>query len=812
MRQAAEHTSKPLSFGRLLRELRLGAGLSQEALAERAQMSVGGVGVLERGIRRAPQRQTLELLADALDLGPTERENFEAVAKRAGSGRRPRGQEPEGTARHNLPYALTSFVGREQAMTTLRSDIQEHRLVTVTGAGGVGKTRLSLETAHALLDTLRDGVWFVELAQLADAGVVAQRVAETLGVNASEAAVSDEWMDALAERAQLLILDNCEHLLAACAELAGRLLARCPHLHILATSRERLHVIGERVVRVASLHESAALELFLDRAASASSGFAIAETDEQSWHAVQTICAHLDGIPFAIELAAARVSALPLTTIAANIGQRLSILRHGSASVPRYKTMRELIDWSYDLLPESQRCVLEDLSVFGNGCTLESAYAVGVGDVDGETQLLEILASLVDKSLVVVDVDFNDARYTVLQTTREYAHEKLAAHGRLEDVARRHASAYLQLAESFDERWSRSPNRAWNAQARSELENWRIAINWTIGEARDVLLGQRLIGALAPVWSIFALAEGRKWCRHALELVDDSTPSSVVAGLEYTEGLLGFLAGDFNRGLPAAQRALDSYRSLDDRGGAAKAETIVGRMLLESGYSAEGESALSNALDTASSIDNPILAAAAHQGLGLSRASAGDIHGARDHVAKALAIAKEAAAERIAVVAGMVAAEAHFLAGDRNAAIDLARDALAVARELGDEFAIMRALSNLATYLIACDRYDEARDEARRALEFSHVAQGAAAVSWPVHHLAMVAAARGDHATAARLFGFAESRMAKIRSYGDASEQQEQERLRSILESVLSASELEILMSSGAVINEPEAIREALSI
>ena len=812
MRQAAEYLTEQVSFGRLLRELRLEAGLSQEALAELAQMSVGGIGVLERGIRRAPHRQTLELLADALGLSSAKRERFEAAAKRAGKGRRPRDQQTDDTPRHNLPYALTSFVGREHAMAMLRADIQQHRLVTVTGTGGVGKTRLALETAHSVLDGFRDGVWFVELAALTNAGDVAQRVAETLGVNTFEPALSDEWMDVLADRAQLLILDNCEHLLAVCAGLATRLLARCPHLHIMATSRERLHVIGERVFHVPSLRERAAFELFVERAASASATFSITVGEEQSWRAVQKICKHLDGIPFAIELAAARASALPVTTIAENISQRLSLLRNGSTSIPRYKTMRELIDWSYELLPDSHRRVLEDLSIFGNGCTLEMAFFVRVGDVDEQAKLLEILASLVDKSLVAVDVDVNDARYTLLETTQEYAREKLAARDRLKLVAHRHACAYLQLAERLEEQWSTAPNRAWNAQARSELENWRIAIHWAIGEAYDVLLGQRLIQTLSPVWSSIALAEGRKWCRYGLDLISDTTPRAVVAGLEYTEGLLAFLAGDLDRGLPAARRALDLYRTLEDSPGMVKAQTIIGKMLSESGSPAEGEFALSDALQIASSIDSPILAAVAHQGLSLTRASAGDMDSARDHVTKALEIAKAAAAERVAVVSGMVAAEVYFRAGDRSVTIDMARDALKVARDLGDEFAIMRALSNLATFSNACDRYDEAREAARGALEFSHLAQGSAVVAWTIQHLAMVAESRGDCATAARLLGFTRARLSKIHGFGDASEQQEQQRLRARLENVFEPGELEILMSSGAVMTEAEAIHNAMSI
>lgn len=209
------------SFGHVLRELRLKAGLSQEALAERARMSAGGVGVLERGIRRAPQRQTLDLLASALQLAPDDREEFEAAAKRAGNARRTRSREAAAATRHNLPYALSSFVGRDEALRRLRKEIIDHRLVTVTGTGGVGKTRLTIEAAHELAGEFRDGVWLVELFSNADANAVAQRVAETLGVRLVDCPESDVWMEALAAKQQLLILDNCEHIVAECAELGA---------------------------------------------------------------------------------------------------------------------------------------------------------------------------------------------------------------------------------------------------------------------------------------------------------------------------------------------------------------------------------------------------------------------------------------------------------------------------------------------------------------------------------------------------------------------------------------------------------------
>jgi tetratricopeptide (TPR) repeat protein len=471
--------------------------------------------------------------------------------------------------------------------------------------------------------------------------------------------------------------------------------------------------------------------------------------------------------------------------------------------------MRALIDWSYDLLPYPYRCVFDDLAIFGNGSTLESAYEIGVGDIEKREDLFDILSSLVEKSLVVVDFDFTEARYTLLATTREYAREKLVERQRLNDLAQRHAKAYLRFAQRMDELGDKSLNRLWHAQARSELENWRIALQWALGEGHDAELGQRLVCALTAVWSSLALAEGLKWCRFALDAVGAATPRELVADLEYTGGFLAFLAGDLDAALPLTQRALDKYRSLDDHRGAVKAETVLGRVLYQLGRHEEAKMALTSALQTATGIGDPLLIAVAHQGLVLW---AEDLDSARYHVDTACAIAKAECAKRVGLVVDLVSAEAHFRAGEKSAAIEIAKEALAEARELGDEFLVMRSLSSTSTYLLACDRHDESRDAAREALELSHLARGATTVIWTVQHLAAIAAARGDHASAARLYGFTRARLAELSAVGDFSEQSERQRLEAMLRSELAPSDLERLASAGGEISEAEAIEEAKTL
>ena len=818
------NASEPLSFGSLLRELRLAAGLTQEALAELAHMSAGGIGVLERGARRAPQRDTMDLLAAALELSDSERDRFDNAARRAGSSRRRRARSGNVSERkgHNLPFPLTSFVGRDRESASLRDHVATHRLVMLAGLGGVGKTRLALETAHSMLDAFRDGIWYVELAPIGNADRVLPSIAAALGVRGNVDVSSDQWMSELADKQQLLILDNCEHVLTATTAVSQQLLERCPSLHILATSREPLKLTGERVIRLRPLGEPAAIELFIDRARNALPEFAISEDAHETRRYVRTICEQLDGIPFAIELAAARVSTLPVKILADNIDQRLKLLRHGTrASVPRHKTMRALIDWSYDLLSEFERRVFENLSIFRGGCEFETAVRIfGCGDID-RFEVLEILTSLVDKSLVIVDFDADAPRYGLLESVREYAHEKLTARTDLEQLLRRHAEAYLELALDFDQKWNAGPDHNWYAQARSERENLRAAIDWSLDKRHDVALGQRITGALVGVWMTFALIEGRQRCRSALELIDDTTPLEIVAKLEYVKALLAFLSGEFVVALGASEQALTKYRALSDSFGVARAKVILGSSLVFCQRAADGEQVLSEALELANHIENPLLVVYVHQALGSSRGMAGDHEAAREHFAKGLAIAEEASAQRPGVIASINLAEAYFHLGDANKAIALARKALDVSRTLGDEHSIVALLKNLAKYLPTSNRYDEAKTAARESLERSSHARGTARTAWTLQHLAMLAAlnphdgdsqAMDDRARSARILGYTEARLAAIGDGGDFAEQAERERLKRILTDALGAQRLAQLTSSGAAMTESEVIEEAMAI
>lgn len=441
-------------FGALLRRFRLAAGLSQEQLAERAGLSRRGISDLERGARGRPYPNTVRRLAEALDLDGTARAQLQAVrASKTGwlSSGRP------------LPVPLSSFVGRQHELSDVRRLLETARLLTLTGAGGIGKTRLALEVARALDQEASSlQVALVELAALNDPAMVPSNIARALGVLEQPARpLLDTLADAVGARRLLLVLDNCEHLVEACAKTAEMLVRGCAALRILATSRQPLGVLGEVVWRVPSLAlpwpsrattiaevgRSEAARLFIERAQAALPGFT---ATVQNAPAIAQICHRLDGIPLAIELAAARIPALGVEQIAARLDDRLRLLAGRSRTgLPRQQTLRGTLDWSYHLLDESERILFRRLAVFSGGWTLEAAEAVCASEAPDlqREDVPELLVELVDKSLVVAEDLGGEMRYRLLETTRQYALEKLGSAGEDARVRRRHLYWFRGLAE-----------------------------------------------------------------------------------------------------------------------------------------------------------------------------------------------------------------------------------------------------------------------------------------------------------------------------------------------------------------------------
>src|SRR5579871_3755921 len=734
---------------------------------------------------------------------------------------------------NNLPLQVTSFVGRDADVREIKSLLRNGRLVTLVGAGGAGKTRCAIQAGAELLDTFADGVWLVELAGISDPSLLASEIAQTLSVRASPSRpVLDTLLAHLKQRRLLLILDNCEHVIDGVRDVVGAILRACPDVAMLATSRESLNVAGEHVFRLPSLTvppaggaitaEAArpygAVALFADRAAASDSRF---ELTDANTPLVAEISRRLDGIPLAIELAAARVKVLSPQQLLQKLDERFRVLTGGDRSaLPRHQTMRALIDWSYDLLSEPERALFRKLAIFAGGFTLETAAAVCGDETLDEIAVLELLTSLVDKSLVQTEPSGSVTRYRLLESTRQYAREKLVEHGEDAAVARAHATAFLDLADRLEKAYDTTPDRQWFVQVEPEVENWRAALEWTLTARHDELLGQRLAGALARGWAFLRASEGRRWIAAARERIDETTPPDVIAQLELCEAQLDGMLGLHKASYTVAQRALERYRALDDRRGIARAQRHVGRGLVFAGRIEEGETLLREALAVFRAEGSDALTGASLENLAIARNWVGDVAGARAYYGEALALFRAIGAERLATSVATNLAEAEFSGGNAEAALQLANEALDGVARAGYTDYVAFLMCNIAAYLIALGRYEEAWIRAREALKLARDVRYDVAVAWALQRLAAIAALRpGDRAEespedrrrAARLLGYIDRRLEQLDAVREHTEQQEYEKMIAALKAVLSEHELAALREEGRALGEERAVTEALS-
>lgn len=724
---------------------------------------------------------------------------------------------------NNLPPQLTSFVGREQELAQLHALVQDHRLVSLVGAGGAGKTRCAIVVGAESLERFRDGVWLVELAAISDPQLVQAETARTLGIRETpNRPLETALLESLERQELLLMLDNCEHVIEPVRSIVAAILRGCSAVRVLCTSRESLGIAGERAFRMPSLAvppageapsaEAAlrydAVALFADRAQASNARFALTDREVP---VVIEIAQRLDGIPLAIELAAARINVLSARQLAQKLNERFRVLTGGDRSaLPRHQTMRALIDWSYDLLSQDERRFFRKLSIFAGGFTLESAAAVCSDDPADEIAALELLTSLVDKSLVQVDAAV-DARYRLLESTRQYAREKLDESGEYAAVASAHARAFLALAERSDAAYIVMPDVEWFGQFEPELENWRAALDWALTAGADVLLGQRLAAALGREWAFLVAAEGRRWIGAAQDEVDETTPLEIVARLDLVEAQLDGILGLHRLSFVAAERALERYRALADRLGIAQAQRHAGRSLVFVGRVPEGEALLYEALAAFRSCGEEILSGAALENLAIARNALGDLAGARKYYAEALAIFNANGTERLAASVATNLAEAEFRGGDPAAALRLATATLETDRTIIFTHRIAFLMCNMAAYLVALGRYDEARLRAREALEMSRDAHYDVTALWAMQHLAAVATLEPHHEQerAARVLGYVDARLAALETRREFTEQQEYDITLSALREALGADRVVTLTDEGRAWHEDQATAEA---
>ncbi len=526
------------TFGELLRHLRRQAQMTQQQLGIAVGYSATMITRLENNERQPELTAVKTVFVEALSLLP-ESEPAKRLIALAEKGRIAVNTantpipSPQPVLTTNLPMQLTPAIGREGNIAKVADLMQSSRLVTLTGAGGIGKTRLALEVANRLLDHFSAGVWLVELAPATDGSLVPRIAAAVFGVQEhfGESAIQ-ALTGYLAGKAVLIVLDNCEHMITACAGFAELLLRACPHLRILATSREALRVPGEVIWRVPSLVTpefaarlsakqalgSASVQLFVQRATAALPAFTL--TDENASAAAQ-ICQRLDGIPLAIEMAAARLTGMAVDEIAARLDQRFNLLTSGRrTALQRHQTLRAALDWSYQLLNESERILLQRLSVFADGCLADAAEAICADALISSADVLPLLLALVDKSLVVAEQRETGTRYRMLETVRAFAAEKLTEREGAESVhlCERHAAFMISLSDQWwRERLTGAEKTTFILRLEIELGNVRALLGWARNRSDDSALSLELAAALWSLWiSGGFLSEGQAWLEQAL--------------------------------------------------------------------------------------------------------------------------------------------------------------------------------------------------------------------------------------------------------------------------------------------------------
>ena len=505
--------------------------------------------------------------------------------------------------KHNLPSPLTSFIGREKEIETVKHILTPHgggkhstpqsgsvdRLLTLTGAGGSGKTRLAIEVAYATLDVFPDSVWFINFAPLTDPALVPQSLLTTLGLSdqadRSTLAIASDFLQ---PKRALLILDNCEHLIQACAQLVETLLRACPTLHILVTSREALSIPGEALYLVptlttpdptqadlATLPQYEAVRLFVERAQTALPEFRLTN---DNMLAVAQVCHQLDGIPLALELAAVRVKALRVEQIAARLEDRFELLTGGSrTALPRHRTLHALIDWSHNLLSEPERVLLRRLAVFAGGWMLEAAEGVCGNDGVEAEDVLDLITQLVNKSLILAEREQGqEARYRMLETIRQYASERLLQAGEAEQLRNRHLDFFLAWTERV-ELLVRSPQKLeWLDQIETELDNLRVVLEWSLTQTESGEASPRLAGALLAFWHQRGhVSEGRAWLDRALTSSAASATGAVRAKALHAAGYLARLQGDTMIARALLESSTELWRALGPVENTGLAQTLA---------------------------------------------------------------------------------------------------------------------------------------------------------------------------------------------------------------------------------------------
>jgi predicted ATPase/class 3 adenylate cyclase len=728
---------------------------------------------------------------------------------------------------NNLPVQLTSFVGREKEIAEVKRLLTATHLLTLMGTGGAGKTRLSLQVGSELLDVYPDGVWFIEFAPLTDATLVPQAVASAMGVREEHGRpMLSTLTDYLRDRTVLLIFDNCEHVVAACAKLAETLLRHCPKLRIMASSREALGIAGETVWRIPSLSlpdpkhlpldtpnglksltQYEAVRLFIDRAMAVAPKFAVTNHNAP---AVAQICYRLDGIPLALELAAARVKALTVEQIALRLDDRFRLLTGGSrTALPRQQTLRALVDWSYDLLTEQERAMWRRIGVFSGGWTLEAAEAICADEQIETYEVMDLLIQMVNKSLAIADDHLGETRYRMLETIRHYARDKLEASGEMAALRDKHLAFYQQLVMTAEPKLRGGEQVAWLNQLDSEHDNIRAALEWCLAKS-DGETALQLASSLWYFWLVRGYqTEGRERLNHALGLSKGQT--ALRAKALNALGFLVYFQDDYPLARTLLNEALAMGRALDAQPAIAYALYGLGCMAWTQG-------------------DYPLARTRLEESITLFRAS-GDVWGTASALTylgdtlnhlnecelgiklheESLALARSIGDKGGQAFALYGLASLKWTQYADHASETLFEEALALYRALGDRPGIARTLDRLAVLEWHEHQYDKARKLFEECLLLDRELGNRDGIAHALEGMAGLAVWQKQSERAARLFGAAEALRESISAPIPPAEQDDYARSLAPLRAQLPEMTLQAAWAEGRQMTAEQAIVYALS-
>jgi predicted ATPase/class 3 adenylate cyclase len=719
--------------------------------------------------------------------------------------------------RNNLPAQVSSFIGRDAQLAEVRRLIGESRLVTLTGAGGAGKTRLGLQAAAGLLDGSGDGVWFVDLAPLQDGELVAAAVASALGIREDAGRpIADTLAEAVGDRSLLVLLDNCEHLIDACAKLADALLRGCPNIVLLATSREPLGIDGEHVYRVPSMvtpaegdgvdaiRSAEAVRLFADRAGQQGARLS---WDPQAAEVAGRICRRLDGIPLAIELAAARLRVMSVTELDARLDQRFSILTGGSrAALPRQQTLLAMVDWSWELLTPAERHVLAGLSVFAGGFDLAAAEAVTAGEIVSVDEVLGHLGGLIDKNLVHFDdTGAGPVRYRLLETVRQYAMRRLEGHDRAaaDEVGAAHRDHYLGLARAGAPHLVARDQAEWLDRLDLELDNLRAAIAFSLRRG-DAAAGIGLAAALRIFWKARGHAsEGVDALRALLGLPGAQDATVLRATALASAAYLLEQTGGYATAAEYCDEALAIARPAGDDLLAADAATIRAFVLVRLGQQAAALPLIAQTLGLARRLGDPHLTARLLSARSYAVGFEGDLEAAAADAAESLRLFRQAGDRReVGTMLGNLG-YAELSLGELGRARGHLHESLDIARELDDGYGVVYETFNLglAEYLTGSPGAAEALFA--ESFDLAGRVRMSAGTAYALMGLAMAGSGH-DPVRSARLHGAADQALAALGETVDSLEARLRDADLERLRAAMGSAQFDVQHAAGRAMTSEE--------